>query len=91
MTFQVVFEIEGGSQSNGYAAIDEINFNNFEDCPTIPDIANPTTPGSETTLPAGSFPNCDFETNKCGWMLGETPWKFRRYSIILINVKNINC
>ena len=80
--FKVAFEIEGGTQGNGYAAIDEINFNAFEDCPTLPANAQPTTPGTETTQPSRIFPNCDFEDGRCSWILVDSPWNWRRYLVI---------
>ena len=40
---QVVFEVVAGTVSEGYVAIDEVHFDNNEECKTVPDFANPMT------------------------------------------------
>ena len=73
--------MDGGQEANGYAAVDEISFHNFEDCPTIPVYADPhqTTPSIDTTKPhTNMFPNCDFEVNECNWNIAETEFRWKR-------------
>ena len=59
----------------GYAAIDSVAFDydTNEKCETLPpeaDTRPDTTPTPTTThAPTNTFPNCNFNSNECGWVI----------------------
>ena len=59
----IVAEKEDG-ESSGYAAVDDfIEVEDVGKCDVLPEAAAPT--------PASKYPDCDFETDYCGWTRGD--------------------
>ena len=72
LCFQLSFQVEHGYSHKGYAALDSVSFNylpEFRECPVLPAEAGTSTTNTPyTTKPQGSFSNCNFEVDKCGWI-----------------------
>ena len=59
----IVAEKEDG-ESSGYAAVDDfIEVEDVGKCDVLPEAAAPS--------PASKYPDCDFETDYCGWTRGD--------------------
>ena len=65
-----------GDINDGYVALDDFSFRtNEEFCSIKPDNATPTTTTAPTPTPTPTpkphnpLPNCDFESDTCGWEL----------------------
>ena len=50
-------------------AVDDFQFKfDSEGCEIIPPVASPSPASSTTTAPSNTFPDCQFEEDKCGWL-----------------------
>ena len=73
--YKIVITAHRSNALLGYVAVDDFDFEfNGEECTIMPENARPTTPTSTsptTSVPQGTFPDCKFEHDTCGWVINE--------------------
>jgi hypothetical protein len=77
---RIIFEATCSSVcSPGYIVVDEILVEpHLDECRTVPAEAAPSPATTTSASPGGTWPECDFETDQCGWNaaveLNDTRW-----------------